>query len=362
MSPTEGTTANSQVDPAREAGVDYVNNKLGGLRGHQVQIVNCVTDGTPEKAISCANSFVQAKVLAVLDLLDPSAGSAYPILASAGIPIVGGVAQNAVTDVKTPDAVNLQQPDAAYAIGPMQLFHQMNVKKLSLADVDTPTNEQYIKSFVAPIARELGISFTPVFYESAAANYSLMAASLLAVQPDLTGMVDALNPGQCQAILQAIRQDGFKGPLLAGPCDTTGPDAVGAIEYSASWQPEASKYASPVIQKELSDTTVLLQKYVNEDSSIGSQSYHLVGQIVTFALGVNSVKGPLTSASILSTLKGLKNFPAFLGPNITCNGSIWPDSDACTDQLLLLQVQADGSLKPTGAAGFYTVSPSLLPK
>jgi branched-chain amino acid transport system substrate-binding protein len=70
----------------------------------------------------------------------------------------------------------------------------------------------------------------------------------------------------------------------------------------------------------------------------------------------------VTAASVNSTLSGLKDFQSFLGPKITCNGSAWPNSSSCTSGLLYLQVQPDGSIKPTPGDGFFTVSSAMLPK
>ena len=65
----------------------YINSVMGGVNGRPIDIVNCDSDGSPEKNISCANNFVQAHVVAVVDGWDQGMNSEYPILHSAGIMI-----------------------------------------------------------------------------------------------------------------------------------------------------------------------------------------------------------------------------------------------------------------------------------
>ncbi len=72
-----------------EAGVKYVNEHLGGINGHPLKAINCKTDGTPEASVSCANQFVEQKVVAAVQGADFGADAMLPVLKSAGLAEIG---------------------------------------------------------------------------------------------------------------------------------------------------------------------------------------------------------------------------------------------------------------------------------
>src|SRR5699024_174863 len=92
QAPIKGATAYPQTAYGLEAGVQYVNEVLGGIGGRPLEVDVCGGDGSPETAIGCANGFVSKDVPLVIDAVDQSMGAAVPILGSAGIPIVGTLA------------------------------------------------------------------------------------------------------------------------------------------------------------------------------------------------------------------------------------------------------------------------------
>ena len=65
-----GAVAFPDFSAGAQAALAYLNEDLGGIHGRPLKFVPCFTDGTPEKSIDCANRFVDAKVVAVLQGLD----------------------------------------------------------------------------------------------------------------------------------------------------------------------------------------------------------------------------------------------------------------------------------------------------
>ena len=74
-----------------EVAEDYINTRLGGVAGRPLAVARCATDGSPESSIDCANQFVEAGVVAVVEGTDLGGDAMLPILADAGIPLVGHV-------------------------------------------------------------------------------------------------------------------------------------------------------------------------------------------------------------------------------------------------------------------------------
>src|SRR6202012_2818758 len=48
------------------AAADYVNDYLGGINGHPIQIDSCTGDGTPATAARCANQLAAKHPIAIL--------------------------------------------------------------------------------------------------------------------------------------------------------------------------------------------------------------------------------------------------------------------------------------------------------
>ncbi|MGH9260971.1 MAG: ABC transporter substrate-binding protein, partial [Acidimicrobiales bacterium] len=74
-----------------EVAEDYINSRLAGVKGRPLQVTRCATDGSPEASIDCANQFVEAGVVAVVEGTDLGGDAMLPILTDAGIPLVGHV-------------------------------------------------------------------------------------------------------------------------------------------------------------------------------------------------------------------------------------------------------------------------------
>src|SRR5215218_9900739 len=64
----EGGSAVSlpQVGDAAEAAVEYANAYLGGIGGHEIEVVRCGDKADGASAAACGNQFVQEGVVAVV--------------------------------------------------------------------------------------------------------------------------------------------------------------------------------------------------------------------------------------------------------------------------------------------------------
>ena len=88
---------------AFEMGVDYVNDHLGGLGGHPIELFNCGNRNTPAGAQDCAQQMVEEDVVAVVLPFDCCGDDQVPIVVEAGIPYVVG-SGSAPSHLTTPGA------------------------------------------------------------------------------------------------------------------------------------------------------------------------------------------------------------------------------------------------------------------
>lgn len=363
LEPSIGDAAVPAVTPGRKGAVDYINNELGGIGGRPLQLVVCPTDGTPEKGVSCANSLVRQNVVAVLDGTSYSASAALPILQSAGIPLIGAGAQTGEVNQDAKGVYYIGVPLQAFAIGQLQSFAQQRLNSAALTLAGTTPGRDYVESFVEPVAQQLGMQFTPVFYPPDNPNFSVVAQTIVARNPAIGGAIDLHDEQACISLIESLRSAGFDSPIYMGFCTQFLDELsnTAGIQISSTvWLPRAAKYADGQTQQELKIAQAAVEAAAKDPSSVGWASYETFSQLVTFTNVLETIKSDITTDTVRTTFENLRDFPRFLGPEITCGGEAWQGTSACSNKVLQFKVQRDESLKPVGGA-YMTVRQDLEP-
>ncbi len=78
---------------AAQGAVAYADQALGGVQGHPIELVPCVTNGSPESSQDCANRLIAEKPVAVVGGVDLGTDAAMGLYERAGIPYVSGSPQ-----------------------------------------------------------------------------------------------------------------------------------------------------------------------------------------------------------------------------------------------------------------------------
>ena len=347
LNPSGGPVPQPGTDTGVKAALAYINGELGGINGHPLEVVPCDTDTTPERAQSCANTFVEKKVVAVMDGYNLSSSAALPALTAAQIPLVGMIPFDSVTGAKAENRVFFAAPQASFLIGALQAFKAEGKKSVTLALVDTPSSHQTIDNLLPVLAKTLGISAKGIYFSATSPNFTAVASSIVQDNPDVGGLVASPSEAVCSALVKALRQLQYQGEIFTAACTdyikSSPAQAAGGALYSSTWLPAAAKYAPADAQAELT----LAQKYFSAVTG-GTPGYYAYGEFalfVTFAKALAAAgDADLTGPGVLKTLKALKDFPSFLGPKITCGSATSPN---CTTQMLLFVVQPDGTAKPS---------------
>ncbi|BAL91188.1 putative ABC transporter substrate-binding protein [Actinoplanes missouriensis 431] len=347
LNPSGGPVPQPGTDTGVQAAQSYINGEFGGINGHPIEVVPCDTDTTPEKAQSCANTFVEKKVVAVLDGYNLSSSAALPPLTAAQIPLVGMIPFDSVTGAKPENRVFFAAPQASFLVGALQAFQSEGKKSVTLALVDTPSSHQTIDTLLPALSTALGIRAKGIYFSPTSPNFTAVASAIAKDNPDVGGLVAAPSEAVCTALVKALRQLNYQGEIFTAACTDYIKDApeqaAGGALYSSNWLPTAARYAPPEVQSDLA----IAEKHIAAVEG-GTAGYYAYGE---FALLVNLAKAltasgataSVTGADVLKTLKALKDFPSFLGPKITCGSATSPN---CTTQMLLFSVQPDGSTKP----------------
>lgn len=347
LNPSGGAVPQPGADTGAEAAVDYINGELGGIGGRPIEVVSCDTDTTPEKATSCANTFVEEGVVAVMDGFNLSSSATLPVLTAAGIPLVGMIPFDSVTGSKAEGRVFFAGPQAAFLVGALQAFKQTGKDSVVLALVDTPSSHQTIDGLLPLLAKALDMDASGVYFSPTNPNFTALAAAIAKDDPDAGGLMASPNEAACTALVQSLRKIRYDGTIFTAACtdyiETAPTDAAGGALYSSTWLPAAMDHAPEEVKADLKAAQEAIEAV--DGGTGGFYAYAEFAQFVTFAQALSEVTEELTGPTVLSTLKGLKDFPSFLGPDITCGSETSPN---CTSEMLLFEVQEDGTIEPVG--------------
>jgi branched-chain amino acid transport system substrate-binding protein len=355
-----------------KGGIYYVNNVLGGVNGHPLQAVMCHSDGTPATEVNCANNFVSKGVVAVDDSFDFGFTAQYPILSRAGIPIFGVEVADALDD-HAQNAYFFGPPNEAFSVGPLQVFKAEGYTKLHLSIANVPSAVVYVNNDVNPVAKKLGIQVKTTYFDEATVNWSVVANAMLSDNPQMVGEISTTEQ-DCNALLPAVRNTGFKGPILMAGCSQYvaqfPSQAVNTFSYGDSWTPYLAATAPAATQPQITAYNAAMKASGNPDTTaygqLGVMGFAALPDL-QYALSAQT-SGAFTTTSVNQDLHNVKNFQSFLGPVDTCDHTQWPGTSSCNHQVLMLKVNAGTNggadtwqAVPQGVNGFYQVNAGLLP-
>jgi len=348
-----------------EAAVNYVNDELGGIGGHPIELVSCDTDGTPDTNVNCSNKFVEEKVSFVIDGVELASGAELPALNSAKIPTVGTIANNATAN-QSQTSFYYGPASQSFTVGPLYILKDQGVKSVAFAAGDDAPNHAYFEKNIIPVAKQLGLELSITWYPPSSPNWQVVAASMKSKNADVVGIA-AGSEGGCTSLLTALRSAGYTGKVLLGSCalfikDLGADKAKDVLTYSGTWLPYMDEYAPADVKDRLKIFTDQMNA-INADSDINSQkATGVFSAIVTTVNALNQAKVtyPLSGETVSSTLRALKDFPTFLSTTVTCDGQQWPGTSSCINSIMLTTVTPQGTIKPITDPAFKPLDTSLL--
>jgi branched-chain amino acid transport system substrate-binding protein len=329
-----------------QVAVDYVNNKLNGVNGRPLKVVRCTTDGSPEKSIDCANKLIEQKVVAIQEGTDLGADAILPILAAANVPLVGHV-QFGAARMFDKNSWYFGTAAIAYGGAALSFYKSEGAKSVAWFLPDQPSSRAFTDGVLMPTAQALGLTYKTVYYDATNPNWSVLATTAVADNPDVSGTI-AASDGQCAELVSALKDAGYQGRILAASCAQLG-SAIGAkatgveIDFD-HWNPAGDPSAPSVKQDEIKLYTSLMNAAGKGDLANGNALITFSDTVVLQHV-LSTITGEINGTSVANALQATKGHDAFAGPKITCDHSVIPGNSACFGGLLFYQVQADGTLK-----------------
>ena len=211
---------------------------------------------------------------------------------------------------------------------------------------DEPSSRSFTDGVLTPVSAELGMDYQTVYYDPASPNWSVLATTAVAENPDVSGSI-AGTDAQCAAFVGALRDAGYQGRILAASCnglyEALGDRAVGVDTDSDRWHPGDPDSAPADKQADLAAYTAAMEAAGHDDLVVGNASMSF-GDVVNLATIMSTIKGDIDGPAVSKALMGTKGFESFAGPTITCDHTALEGNSACHTGLLFFQVQDDGSV------------------
>ena len=322
-------------------------NESGGINGAMIETVVCLSDGTPESAINCANELIEADVVLAYMGIEVASDAAIGLWVDAGIPYVSSNSWGNI-ERNSPGAFLLHTASAAYAVGPAKTFSDLGLSHVAVILEGTPSGIAFIDSIVAPVLAHNEIEFERIIVDPAAPDWT--AAIAAAQAAGVEGIWGQLTEPGCIGMVGAAAASGFDKPLFAGSCSfyipVLGPAAVGTYTQSDVYFPSTAAFAPPQIQENLAN-------YVEEMTAAGYAD-HIEGFAVApysawreMEFILEKIEGLITSASVIDAFNNAGETPGWFGANLRCGMAPWPsETSHCGSSIAVWQIGMldDGSI------------------
>ena len=316
-------------------------NVTGGVNGRRLELVSYDDGYEPEKAIANTKHLIDENgVFAVVgEVGTPTSNAAQPITTEAGVPFIGPFTGAAF--LRNPSLRNVINVRASYdqeaEAWIAHLTTDLGISRIAILYQDDTFGRAGL-SGVSKAMEKRGMKLVAGTFER---NTTAVKTALLAIRkadPESVVMVGSYKP--CAEFIKLARRlkvnPVFVNISFVGAnalAKELGKDGKGVVVTQVV--PFPGDVSIPLVaryQKAL--------KATNGDAQIGFVSLegYMVGRLVVEALG--KVKGPVTRAGLLSTIKEVGTFD--LGGITLTYGA---DDHQGMDKVFLTVIQADGSFK-----------------
>lgn len=329
-----------------QAAARDINERLGGVLGRPVQLVPCVTAGTPESSQACANQLAGRSPVAVIGGIDLGASTSIPVLAKAHIPYVTG-SPTVLEELDQSGSFPLTAGQGGDLLGEATyVLNTFHPAKISVVYPDLPGLLNDATQAASNVLKAKGVTAKLVAAKPDAADLTPSLSAALASNPDvLFGVFPAQG---CARLMQARQALGAKvKTFYLGAC------AEQSVIQAAGGAAEGSYFASGYLPVTAADADVAayasaMKAYDPGDAKASGLAQAGFADVMNLrALIVEA--GAATPAAVAAKLKAASNHPNFMAHPYTCTSSQAPPLDAvCNVNVRILQYKAGAFTDVTG--------------
>jgi branched-chain amino acid transport system substrate-binding protein len=335
-----------QATLAAQATVKFINDALGGVHGHPVQLSACYIAAVEAQGTTCGDQMVNTKgVELIAEGIDATGNASMYGVVNGAIPTLVGVSADPADDTgKNVFELEGSGVSATVAFGPFLRTQFPNAKTIAIAYQNLP-GAVPISQAIQKSARGSGFTVTMIPYSATATD--LIAQATQMEQADIAipdcGFVD------CPLMAKAMSEIGAKKPALSVPLWT----ALPGVAYPGGDLPQwiageaTANLASPQ-DPGVAAYFAAVQKYgLTQANAFNPFAGIAFGNLLLAAKIMNEIPfASLSPSAIAARLRGYTG-PMPLGPTtINCTGSLYPaDKNSCSDYDQFYEYSGHGQWK-----------------
>lgn len=328
-------------DKTATAVAKYANEHLGGLSGHEIEIVVCETKGTPAGAQECGSKFVREGVVAVVG---SSPGEPEPIieqLNSGGIPMTANLMANQVA-LAAKDTFIFGNPLAVFGT-PAQYGKDNGLKRAALVVIDVPGSAGPTKTIAPLLFGNAGLKVDPVLVPPGTADMTPQIQAELKNKPDMWYVLG--DPTFCSTAAKGFQTLSIsENVLVDSRC--VGTDAKAALPGLDNMK-VVSSYSTDESDADWKLFTAILSEYAS-DVEVGGDSITAFQATLSLVRAVNAAApAEVTAAEVTKALKSADavDYPLGAGIKVQCNAPVALSPNICSSGGLLAEGTAEGGLE-----------------
>jgi branched-chain amino acid transport system substrate-binding protein len=339
---------------AAKAAVSYVNEELGGVNGHPLNLEVCETRETPDSMNACASELAQKNPVAVIGGPElNAAASINQVFGPQGIPVIGGLGLSPAEFV--PPTSGGEVDRSMFVGGPVALFPGitswsvdfLHAKHVVLITNASPTTPQQVNSFVNPVLKQAGVPNADVVtVPPGTADYTPYVTAALSKKPDVL-----LGVGLgCIPLINAYHSSGTHVPLVQ-PDNCSDPSTLKQAGAAADGVYYVVQIRTPALDAKNKDVRAYVaatEKYAKDAEQLGTDfalaAFQAVMNIRDLAA---TLKDNVTKDGLAKAVRAAANQSNFLGLSATysCSPVALPPFPAiCNSDSRLAQVK-DGKIQ-----------------
>lgn len=323
-----------ELSQADQAAIRFVNEQLGGVDGHPLELEVCNTNFSAEGSTACGQRFVDEKLPVVLGGIDVF-GNAIDTLRDNGVPYVGGIpvsTQSATSPNSFQFSGGIWGATVAFSEYATSTLH---AKRIAILYGEFGSITQAAQ-FGEKVLTSRGVKVQMVPYPILATDITSPLQAAMSAKPEAI-FVLAADTG-CKAGFDGVGSlgNGVKA-FYVGAC--AAPSIVASVD-AADTEGAMFNVEGPIERSnpgaDLQLYTAVVQAYGDGLDPIGAGTVSFRSfmnlYVVLRELGADN----LTPASITNAFRDKEDAPSFMGHPYTCDGKQFGDLIAmCSPQQIL---------------------------
>jgi branched-chain amino acid transport system substrate-binding protein len=324
------------------AGVEWINEEMGGIDGRPIEVQVCNTEFSPEGSAACGQQFVESAVPAVLGGIDVF-GNAIDTLGDNGLPYVGGIP---VSTQSSTAANSFQWSGGTWGATVAFAEHaatEVGAERVSILYGEFGSITQSAE-YGRSVLEAAGVEVQMVPYPLLTTDLSAALEAAAATDPDAV-MVLAADTG-CIPAFEGLAALGLRATrYLVGAC--AAPAIIDAVDPDVS-DGTIFNVEGPVDPEEPDPDASLyfgvIERYGDGLDPVGAGTVSFRSLMNLYAVLRSLGADGITPDAITDALRSAEEAPSFNGHPYSCDGVHFEELPAlCSPQQILVELR-DGTL------------------